>query len=149
MRISRETMLMEIAHTASKRGTCGRLAVGAVIARDSRPISLGYVGSLPGAPHCGEAQCDLSKPCHRTVHAELNALNFAIRQGIELEGADMFVTDAPCIECAINIVDRRIARVFFDREYRLSTGIEHLLRNGVEVHRVLSNGMSRQILLRE
>ena len=134
---------MEWAYTASKRGTCGRLAVGAVIARESRPISAGYVGALPGAPHCAEAQCYLSKPCDRTVHAELNAINFAIRADIDIEGADMFVTDSPCHLCAYEIIHRKLARVFFDRQYRKPLGIELLKMNGILVVQVLANGMMR------
>jgi len=144
-RISREMMLMEWAYTASKRGTCGRLAVGAVIARDSRPISAGYVGALSGAPHCVEAQCDLSKPCTRTVHAELNAINFALRAGINIAGADMFVTDSPCIPCSYEIIEHKIARVFFDRQYRVPLGIELLKTNGIIVVQVLANGMTRNV----
>jgi dCMP deaminase len=147
MRISRETMLMEMAHVAAKRGTCGRLAVGAVIAVESRPISIGYVGALPGAPHCWELQCDLSKPCTRTVHAELNAINWAVRQGLEVEGADMYITDSPCLKCAQEIANHRLGRIFFDRQYRIHDGVDHLMMNGHEVYQVLANGFSRRITL--
>lgn len=146
MRISREQMLMEWAYTASKRGTCGRLAVGAVIARASRPMSAGYVGAMSGEPHCEEARCDLTKPCTRTRHAEDNAIEFAVRQGYDLRGADMFITDSPCLDCARLITISGISRVFFDREYRVTDGIQLLLSSGVEVHRVLSNGMMRNLL---
>jgi dCMP deaminase len=145
MRISREQMLMEWAYTASKRGTCGRLAVGAIIARDSRPISAGYVGPAAGELHCDENLCNISVPCTRTVHAEINALEFARRFGINVEGADMFITDSPCPECAQAITDARIARVFFDREYRVRLGITRLLVCGIDVQQVLANGMSRRI----
>lgn len=145
MRISREQMLMEWAYTASKRGTCGRLAVGAVIARDSRPISAGYVGPVSGAPHCEAHGCILTVPCTRTIHAEVNAISFARDHGIDIVAADMFITDSPCPECAIEIVETRLSRVFFDREYRISEGIDYLLRNHIEVHRILANGMMRRI----
>lgn len=146
MRISREQMLMEWAHTAAKRGTCGRLAVGAVIARDSRPISSGYVGPEAGAMHCEQFGCDVSKPCSRTKHAERNAIEFSLKYGIDTGGADMFVTDSPCYECAQLIVGTAgIARVYFDREYRVTDGIKFLLDCKVEVWRVLPNGMMRRI----
>jgi len=138
-------MLLEWAFTASKRGTCGRLAVGAVIARDSRPIAAGYVGVDPGEPHCVEFRCDLSQPCTRTKHAEINALEFAKKYAIDVRGADMFVTDSPCPECAVAIDEAGIARVFFNRQYRVSQGINYLLNHFVEVHQVLLNGMQHRI----
>lgn len=144
-RITREQMLIEMAYIASKRGTCGRLAVGAVLARDSRPISLGYVGAPPGEPHCEEAKCDLSKACTRTRHAEHNVLRFALEHKIRTVGADLFVTDSPCLSCAEEIIDAGIARVFFDREYRLTDGLELLLSAPIEIHRILANGMIRRI----
>ena len=146
-RITREQMMMEWAHTAAKRSTCGRLAVGAVICRHSHPISAGYVGAPSGMPHCEENGCDLTKPCTRTQHAEQNALEFAKREGIRVEGADMFTTDSPCIQCAEAIIRAGINRLFFDREYRISAGIELLLQEGVEVYRILANGMTRRYYL--
>lgn len=144
MRISREQMLMEWAYSASKRGTCGRLAVGAVIARDARPVSAGYVGAPAGEPHCLEAGCDLTRPCTRTTHAEINAINFAKAHNISTYACDMFITDSPCLDCAVAIEAAGICRVFFDREYRVTEGIRYLIANGVSVHRVLANGMTRQ-----
>lgn len=144
-RITREQMLMMWAHTAAMRGTCGRLNVGAIIARDSRPISAGYVGAPRGEPHCSEAKCDLSQPCTRTDHAERNAIMFADERDIDITGADMFITDSPCFECAQLISGYRLARVFYDREYRVSDGVKWLLSHGVEVWRVLPNGMMREI----
>jgi dCMP deaminase len=144
MRISREMMLMEWAYTASKRGTCGRLAVGAVIALESRPISAGYVGAGPGELHCEEAGCDLTQPCRRTTHAEINAIKFAQARMIDIRGADMYVTDSPCLACADEIIFAKLRRVFFDREYRQADGIQRLLEYGVEVHRILANGIARR-----
>jgi len=145
MRISREQMLMEMAHIASKRGTCGRLAVGAVIAREGRPISIGYVGAPSGDPHCSSETCpDLSAPCNRTKHAELNAIDFAKAHDINVEGADIYVTDSPCQMCAAEIVLAGIRRVFFDRQYRDPAGIEKLKREDLEVTQVLPNGMTRR-----
>ena len=146
MRISREQMLMEVAYTASKRGTCGRLAVGAIIARDSRPVSLGYVGAPRGCPHCSPTVCpDLRAPCTRTVHAEANAILSAEDHRIDIHGADMFVTNSPCLECAMMIGENGIRRVYYDQEYRIPDGVHHLLERRVEVYRILMNGMIRQI----
>lgn len=143
-RITREQMLMEMAFTAAKRGTCGRLAVGAIIAVESRPISLGYAGPPAGELHCDEYGCDVTKPCTRTRHAERNAIEFAWKRHIDIVGADMFTTDSPCVECSTWILDAHIRRVYFDREYRIAEGIENLLRRDIEVWRVLPNGMMRR-----
>lgn len=145
MRISREQMAMEWAHTASKRGTCGRLAVGAIIVKGSRPISAGYVGAPAGEPHCDEVHCDMSKPCTRTTHAEVNAIKFAQQRDIEIQGADMFVTDSPCIFCAQKIVEAGIDRVYYDRAYRDLAGVSVLLNGAVQVFQILANGMVREI----
>ncbi len=139
IRISREEMLMRIAHTAAMRGTCGRLSVGAIIARDSRPISLGYVGAPAHEPHCDENDCDMTKPCTRTVHAEINALRFAVEWNIQIVGADMFVTNSPCIECAKAIYGSGVRRVYYDKPYRLTDGIDYLRGLGVSVHQVHIN----------
>lgn len=146
-RISREQMMMEWAYTASKRGTCGRLAVGAIIARNSHPISVGYVGPPAGCEHCNPTICpDLTKPCTRTVHAEANALLWAEDNKINVVDADMFVTNSPCLDCAVMINENKIARVYYDQEYRVKDGIHYLLARRVQVFRILMNGMIRPIL---
>ena len=138
-------MLMLIAHIAAMRGTCGRLAVGAVIAREARPISLGYVGPPSGEPHCDPGGlCDLSQPCLRTFHAERNAIDFAKKWGISVEGADLYTTDLSCADCAARIITAKIKRVYYDRPYR-AQALEMLLDNHVEVYQILANGMLRQI----
>lgn len=137
IRITREAMLIEMAFIAAKRGTCQRLSVGAIIARDSRPISLGYVGAPSGEPHCNPIDCaDLSQPCMRTIHAETNAIAFADRYLINILDADMFVTDSPCLKCAHRIIGAQIKRVFFNRRYRKPEGILLLESLGVIVQQV-------------
>lgn len=127
-------MLMMMAHVAALRGTCNRLRVGAVIAVDSRPLSLGYNGTPPGHEHCGP-ECNAHTPCTKTLHAERNAIEWAWRHFVahDLVGATIYVTDSPCIDCARLIVKVGIKRVVFDRPYRVADGIEHLIINGVEV----------------
>lgn len=145
-RISREVMLMMWARAASMRGTCGRLAVGAVIARDSRPISAGYVGAASGQPHCEEAGCDLTQPCTRTDHAEANAIKFARDHNISVFGADLVTTDAPCASCAQEIITAGLKRVYYERPYRAQS-LEMLLEYNIEVYQLLANGMLNRIVL--
>lgn len=133
-RISRDEMFIEMAHTAAKRGTCNRLKVGAVIAVDSRPISMGYNGTPPGAPHCGP-ECTLANPCTKTLHAEANAIHWAQKNepNYGAYGATMYVTDSPCKACAMLIHLAGISRVVYDRAYRIRDGIEYLESHGIEV----------------
>jgi dCMP deaminase len=145
-RITREQMMLEVAHIAAKRGTCGRLAVGAVIARDARPISFGYVGAPPSEPHCDEANCDLTQPCTRTWHAERNAIKYARDRLIDIAGADLYTTDSPCANCCGWIIAAKIKRVYFERRYRDDT-LEMLLDAGIEVYNILPNGMLNRIVL--
>lgn len=134
-RISRDQMLMEIAHVISHRGTCERSQVGVVIARDARIIATGYVGSPSGSPHCSEVGCELGNHggCIRTVHAEANAIAFAARSGIPTESCVLYSTLAPCRECAKLIINSGIRRVVFHHTYRDPGGIELLDSAGIVV----------------
>lgn len=135
-RMSRDHMFMLMAHTAAQRGTCNRLKVGAVIAIDSRPISMGYNGSPPGHPHCGP-ECTMENPCTKTVHAERNAIHWARNFTQDFDdyahGCTIYVTDSPCKACAMLIHLAGIRRVVYDREYRIRDGIEYLESHGIEV----------------
>lgn len=125
-------MLMAQAHIASARGTCNRLRVGAVIAQESRPISLGYNGAPPGQDHCG-SDCNEHNPCKNTDHAEANAIDWARKFGVWVGGATLYVTDSPCRECAEKIYLAGIKRVVYDRQYRNPAGIRYLLSRNIKV----------------
>lgn len=128
LRPTRDQMLMQIAEVVSARGTCTRLQVGAVIARDGRVISTGYVGAAPGAEHCLDAG-ELRGPdggCLRTIHAEANAIAFAARAGAETNGASLYCTHSPCFACAKLLVSAGIRHVVYGIEYRDVGPIEFL-----------------------
>jgi dCMP deaminase len=110
---------MNIASVIALRGTCPRAKVGAVLAKEGRIISTGYNGSPSGTPHCEDAGCILDKraKCTRTVHAELNCICFAAKHGIVTKGATLYVTYAPCLECAKAIINAGIKEVFYLKEY--------------------------------
>lgn len=136
-RISRDEMFIRMAHVAAERGTCNRLRVGAIIAIDSRPISMGYNGTPPGHEHCGP-ECNQDSPCTKTLHAEANAIHWAYKNDpiwsdLMPTDATLYVTDSPCIECAKKIHIAGITRVVYDRAYRIRDGIEYLEQHGVEV----------------
>jgi dCMP deaminase len=134
-RISRDSMLMEMAFIAAKRGTCERASVGAVIARAGRVISTGYVGAPPGASHCTDVGCVIGKHngCIRTVHAESNAIAYAARYGVSTEDATLYSTHSPCEPCAKLIIAAGIRRVVYTIDYRDRSGLELLSELGIEV----------------
>ncbi len=133
-RESRHGMAMQMAVIASRRSTCNRRQVGAIIMLDGRPLSIGYAGSPAGTPHCLDVGC-LYGPdggCIRTQHAEANAIAWAARKGIQLEGSTMYVTLSPCLSCAKLIVNAGIKKVIFDEPYRDESGVDYLTDAGVD-----------------
>ena len=130
VRITRDQMLMEIANVVSKRGTCLRASVGAVIAREGRIISTGYVGAPAGLPDCLSVGCDIGthKGCTRTVHAEINAIAFAAKHGIATDDSTIYSVLGPCYDCAKAIINSGIKRIVYGIEYRDIRGL-NLLRS--------------------
>lgn len=129
--------IMEIAYLWSKRSTCNRGSrgsVGAVLARDSRVIGTGYNGVPPGMRHCQhDGIVDDARSCVRAIHAERNALNFAARHGVRVEGATLYTTVSPCIPCCYDILACGIVRVVYHQPYRITDGLNALLTGGVEI----------------
>jgi dCMP deaminase len=123
VRPSRDDMLMEMAVVVSKRSTCNRLAVGAVVSRGGRVLSTGYNGPASGLPHC---QHDKDEPCEMAIHAEVNALAWAARFGVATLYADLHITHMPCLKCAQFIINAGISRVVYAIPYRLRSGVELL-----------------------
>jgi|ERR1043166_3647818 dCMP deaminase len=154
MRPSITETLLEIAFTVAKRSTCSRANNGAVIA-DSRGVvlSTGYNGSLSGMDHCDhECDCGMwivsknefhhedcpahpSNSCQLAVHAEANAVYFAARNGIMVQGASIYCTMEPCVKCAEAIIQSGISKVVYSNEYRRHDGLELLEKAGIEVAR--------------
>ena len=91
---------MGIAHQAATRSTCPRKHVGAVIVRDRTVLSTGYNGSMRGLPHCEDAGCVMEDGhCVTTVHAEANAILQAAKNGVAVDGAELYTTASPCWNC--------------------------------------------------
>lgn len=147
-RISRETMFMDMARTVACRGTCLRKQVGAVMVRNNRVVSLGYNGAPPGLPHCTDVGCGgrevrgdddgtrfecYPDGCTRAIHAEMNAVAFAARQGAPTDDAVMYCTCATCANCAALLVSSGIKRFVYLEPYRLTAGIDLLTEAGIEV----------------
>mgnify|MGYP005976151913 FL=1 len=111
---------------------CTRRRVGALIVKDKMIISDGYNGTPSGFENVCEDDNGVTKPY--VLHAEANAITKIARSGNNSEGATLYVTDAPCIECSKLIIQSGIKKVFYARQYRLTDGIDLLQRAGIEVH---------------
>ena len=109
--------MMQAAMLAS-RSTCTRLHVGAVVVKDGRIIASGYNGSVTGTPHCTEVgDLLVDGHCIRAVHAEQNALMQLAKMGIAAEGAEIYVTDFPCVHCTKFLLQAGIKKINYLRNY--------------------------------
>lgn len=135
-RIDRDTMLMEMTRSVAKRTDCMRApeGVGALLALNGRVISTGYAGAPSGAPGCGEdgSHCNADLPCTRTIHAEVNAIVFAARHGIAVEGSTLYCSMSPCTECAKLIINSGVVEVVYDKPYRVDLGLRQLEKHGIK-----------------
>jgi dCMP deaminase len=135
-RVGRSEVFLQIAYRFARRSTCPRKPVGAVIVRDNRVIAHGYNGAPPGQPHCTEVGCDISPitgGCQRALHAEMNAITYASRKGVAVEGSIAFLTLSPCLYCARFLVVAGVAEVLFHERYRDESGVEYLKNAGVRI----------------
>lgn len=128
-RLSREEVLMEHAKVAALRATCSRQSVGVVIAHDGRVLVSGYNGAPAGMPHCFH---DRDEPCEISVHAEANAIAYAARYGIKVEGAELYTTFSPCLACGQLVINAGITRVFYGAYHRDQRGLELIRMAGIE-----------------
>ena len=128
---------LTITRNVAERSTCTRAKVGAVIVRDKNILATGYNGAPAGLPHCIDAGClvytsrtptgEVEENCFRTIHAEINAIAQAAKNGASIRDADIYITHTPCIHCVKVLINTGIRRIFYEREYKRAT-IEELLR---------------------
>ncbi|MRG86658.1 ComE operon protein 2 [Salinibacillus xinjiangensis] len=137
-RISWDQYFMAQSHLLALRSTCERLAVGATIVRDKRIIAGGYNGSVSGGVHCIDEGCYVIEGhCVRTVHAEVNALLQCAKFGVPTDGAEVYVTHFPCLQCCKSLIQAGIKRVFYAEDYKNHPyAIELFEDAGVEVVKV-------------
>ena len=136
---------MRLADDVAKRSHCIHQQVGAVLAKDTRVISIGYNGPPSGTYNCDEKWPETGCPRSRTggcslaLHAEQNAILFAAKQGNSVDGATLYSTLSPCVSCAKVIFSMAIKKVLYQRSYaeykglEVDEGIEFLQSFGVEV----------------
>lgn len=122
---------IRMAHIWAENSYCQRLKVGALIVKNNMIISDGYNGTPAGFENICEDENNKTKPY--VLHAEANAITKIARSGNSSEDATLYVTAAPCIECAKLIIQAGIKRVVYFEKYRLDDGIDLLKRAEIEV----------------
>lgn len=125
---------LEMARIWAKNSYCERRQVGALIVKDKVIISDGYNGTPSGFENECEDESGRSKPY--VLHAEANAITKVARSNNSSEGATLYITASPCIECAKLIIQAGIRRVVFDELYRIADGIELLEKAGIDVQQI-------------
>ena len=122
---------MRMAFIWAENSYCKRRKVGAILVKDKMIISDGYNGTPSGFENVCEDENDTTKPY--VLHAEANAITKVARSNNSSDGATLYVTSSPCIECAKLIIQAGIRRVVFAENYRLSDGIDLLRRANIEL----------------
>jgi dCMP deaminase len=125
---------LRMAEIWAENSYCTRRKVGALIVKDRMIISDGYNGTPAGFENICEEEGNVTKPY--VLHAEANALTKVAKSNNSSEGATLYVTDSPCMECSKLIIQSGIKRVVYTREYRITDGLDLLKRAGVELVRL-------------
>ena len=130
-RLSWNQYFLMITRQVAERSTCLRAKVGAVIVRDRSIVATGYNGAPAGMPHCLDVGClvyrsetpdgEIEENCFRTIHAEINAIAQAARNGSAIRDAAVYITHSPCIHCLKTLVNTGIKQIFFEKPYKLHT----------------------------
>lgn len=129
-----ECYFMDIAGRVAKRSTCPRRSVGALIVKQKRILATGYNGAPSGMNHCTDVGCLMVEGhCVRTLHAEQNAIIQAAQFGVSTQGAEIFITSSPCLNCAKAIINAGLKKVWYLEDYPDEIAFQFLREAGVEV----------------
>lgn len=129
---------LKMAEIWAQNSYCKRRQVGALIVKNKMIISDGYNGTPAGFENVCEDEENKTKPY--VLHAEANAITKVAKSNNSSDGATLYVTSSPCIECSKLIIQAGIKRVVFTENYRLEDGINLLKRAKIEVVQVNSLG---------
>ena len=133
---------MNIARQVSSRSTCHRKNVGAIIVRDKTILSTGYNGSIRGMPHCDDVGHDIvAGHCVATIHAEANAILQAAKNGVMIEGAELYTTASPCWTCFKLIANTGICRIYYGEFYRDRKSLAVARQLGIDLIEVGDGGV--------
>ncbi|MEO6901478.1 MAG: dCMP deaminase family protein [Bacteroidia bacterium] len=140
-----DEIYMELAENLAKRSHCVKAQVGAVLTKDTRIVSLGYNGPPAGTHNCDEewpnegCPRDSKGSCSLALHAEQNAILYASKNNVSIQGATLYVTLSPCIACARIIFTTGIKKVYYLNSYAIykglknDEGVDFLIKFGVDV----------------
>ncbi len=133
-RSSWKIYFMKIASQVGTRSTCNRKHVGAVIVRDKTILSTGYNGSIRSLAHCDDEGHMLENGhCIRTVHAEANAIAQAAKNGVNVNGAEIFITASPCWTCFKLLANSGIVKITYGEFYKDKKIFEASKLAGIEL----------------
>lgn len=124
-----------MAHVWAENSYCERRKVGALIVKDRMIISDGYNGTPSGFENVCEDENNDTKAY--VLHAEANAITKVAKSHNSSQGATLYITDSPCIECAKLIIQAGINRVVYSRKYRITEGLDLLERAGIEIDHLI------------
>jgi dCMP deaminase len=144
-----DNLFMEIAEKFSELSHCVSFQVGCVIVKDERIISVGYNGTLPGLINCndkfpaysvGDREEHYKWSLANEIHAEMNAIVYAAKVGIEIEGAILYSTIKPCQHCMKNILQAGIKRIVYkypyDKDVEGETVNDFIKKNNIIVEKL-------------
>ena len=131
---------MALAWFAAARSTCLSRAVGAILVKGTRVLMTGYNGQTPGSPHCEDMGClrEAAAPgtkldeC-RVVHAEINVITFAAKNGIPTDNTTLYCTHYPCYACAKNLISAGVKKVVYLIPYPSERTAKEFAGSSVEV----------------
>lgn len=119
VRESWDEYFMRVAKAVSTRSTCDRKRVGAIFVRGKTILATGYNGSIRGLPHCDDIGHMMEDGhCQRVIHAEMNALAQAAKNGTAIDGAMLYVTASPCWPCFKVLANAGIMKMVYGEFYR-------------------------------
>jgi len=124
---------MDVAERFAQLSSATRLQVGAIVVKDDRIISIGYNGMPSGWDNVCEHE---GKTKAEVLHAESNAIAKLAKSPESGEGASIFITHSPCIDCAKLIYQSGITTVYYKNEYRSTQGIDFLNKSNIEIIKV-------------
>ena len=149
-RPSFDEIYMELAQNLAHKSHCVKIKVGSVLTKDTRIVSLGYNGPPAGTHNCDEEWPEVGCPrdskgsCSLALHAEQNAILYASKNGVPIEGCTIYVTLSPCLPCARIIFTMGIKKVIYLNSYAeyksigIDEGVAFLKQFGVQVERYQS-----------
>jgi len=124
---------LQMAQVWAKNSYCVRRQVGALLVKNRMIISDGYNGTPSGFENICEDEHGITKSY--VLHAEANAITKVAKSNNSSEGATLYITSSPCMECAKLIIQAGIKRVVYKDDYHKADGIELLSRAGIEINR--------------